>query len=58
VDGINTIDYSTISPFDNLQSGNNAVYDLQGRKIANGNWSDGKISKGIYIINGKKILVK
>ena len=29
------------------------IYDLQGRK-----WSNGQLSKGIYIINGKKIVVK
>lgn len=53
-DGINTIDYSTISPFDNLQSGNSAIYDLLGRKVT----QRSTMSKGIYIINGKKILVK
>ena len=31
----------------------NKVYDLQGRSISNG-----KLSKGIYVINGKKVLVK
>ena len=33
------------------ENGVKAVYDLQGRKIANP-------TKGIYIINGKKMLVK
>ncbi len=31
----------------------NAFYDLQGRKIANS-----KLSKGIYIHNGKKVVIK
>ena len=33
------------------QNGVKAVYDLQGRKVANP-------TKGIYIINGKKVLIK
>lgn len=32
---------------------NNVVYDLQGRPIANG-----KLTKGLYIVNGKKTVVK
>ena len=31
------------------------IYDLQGRKMVNGKWLNGKSSKGIYIVNGKKI---
>ena len=31
----------------------NAIYDLQGRKIVNGNWSNGKY---LTIVSGKKIL--
>ena len=44
-------------------------YDLQGRKVVNGSWSmvlatphslreNGQLKKGIYIVNGKKILIK
>jgi len=29
------------------------LYDLQGRK-----WSNGQLSKGVYITNGKKHVVK
>ena len=39
----------------------NAVYDLQGRKVAdNGQWSmvNGQFPKGIYIQNGKKFIIK
>lgn len=32
---------------------NNGVYDLQGRKIAND-----KLPKGIYIVNGNKVIIK
>ena len=32
---------------------NNVVYDLQGRPISNG-----KLTKGLYIVNGKKTVVK
>ena len=45
------------------------IYDLQGRRVANGPWSmvlatphslreNGQLKKGIYIVNGKKILIK
>ena len=35
-----------------------AIYDLSGRKRANGKWQllNGQLPKGIYIVNGKKIL--
>ncbi len=34
------------------------VYDLQGRKIVNGKSSNHQLSRGIYIVDGKKVLVK
>ena len=33
----------------------NDVYDLSGRLIVNGNWSNVKLPNGIYIFNGKKM---
>ena len=33
----------------------NDVYDLSGRLIVNGNWSNVKLPDGIYIFNGKKM---
>lgn len=33
-------------------------YDLQGRKIVNSKWSNGQMPKGLYIVNGKKHIVK
>ena len=32
------------------------VYDLQGRKLTGGNIQDVKLPKGVYIINGKKVV--
>ncbi len=42
------------------QDGNNssAVYDLSGRKITNSCLPDNKLSKGIYIVNGKKVVTR
>ena len=36
----------------------NDVYDLSGRKVANGQWSmfNVQLKKGIYIVNGKKVV--
>ena len=35
-----------------------AIYDLSGRQVVNGKLSDTKLSPGIYIMNGHKVLVK
>ena len=54
-------------PFDNMADGiesvhnaqftmHNDVYDLSGRKIENGKKSNRKLPKGIYIVNGRKIV--
>ncbi len=32
-------------------------YDLQGRKVVNGTLSNGKLPKGLYIVNGKKMVI-
>ena len=37
---------------------NDKWYDLQGRLIVNGKLSNGKLPKGLYIHNGKKVVVK
>ena len=34
------------------------VYDLSGRKIENSKWSNRQLPKGIYIVNGKKVIIK
>ena len=35
-----------------------SVYDLSGRKSVNGKLSNGKLPKGIYIKDGKKVVIK
>ena len=34
------------------------IYDLQGRKLSSDSWKEGRMKKGIYIINGQKVVVK
>ena len=48
---------STIGQSDNLQSYDEAIYDLSGRKVSNGKLSNGQMPKGIYIYKGKKIVM-
>jgi hypothetical protein len=38
-----------------MQNGNAAIYNLAGQRIANGKKP---AAKGLYIINGKKVIVK
>ena len=47
-----------ISIVEALTGAENAVYDLSGRQIANDKWQNGKLPKGIYIVNGKKVLIR
>jgi len=44
-----TTDINAIGQSDNVQSDDDAIYDLSGRKVSNG-----QMPKGIYIQNGKK----
>ena len=53
-----TTDIENIGQSDNLQSDDDAIYDLNGRKVAEGKLSNGQLPKGIYIQNGKKIVIK
>ena len=32
------------------------VYDLQGRRVSNSNSSNGQLKKGLYIVNGQKVI--
>jgi len=52
-DGIRNIEHSPLNI-------DHSVYDLHGRRIANGQWSivNGQFPKGIYINGHKKILIK
>ena len=43
-----------ISVVETFQGRANGIYDLQGRKLD----SNAQLSKGIYIINGKKVIIK
>ena len=46
---------SILPPAVQKKSADDAIYDLQGRKIANG---QRPTAKGLYIVNGKKVTVK
>ena len=35
-----------------------SYYDLSGRKVANGSWMNRPMRKGLYINNGKKVIVR
>ena len=52
-----TLDIQTVN---GTSSAVDAVYDLSGRKLVNGQWSlvNGQLPKGIYIVNGRKVVVK
>lgn len=41
-----------------IDNSSDAVFDLSGRKIVNGQLSNSQLDKGIYIVNGKKHVVK
>ena len=42
----------------NSKSSNSECFDLSGRKIIKGNLLTSKLPKGVYIINGRKVVVK
>ena len=44
--------------FTNYTDYNDAWYTLDGRKIVHGTSSNGKLPKGVYIVNGRKVVVK
>ncbi|MBQ9357318.1 MAG: hypothetical protein IJT98_08540 [Prevotella sp.] len=52
---INAIDDLVI---DHSRLDNDAIYDLQGRQLSNGKLSNGQITPGLYIQNGRKFIVK
>ena len=35
-----------------------AIYNLAGQKMVNGQWSNGKLPLGIYIVGGRKVVIK
>ncbi len=52
-DDATSIEHSTL----NIEHSEESIYDLSGRKV-NGQWStvNGQLPKGVYIVNGKKII--
>ena len=52
---INVSDPTGIQQIENgeLETENAAIYDIQGRKVG-----QERLTKGIYIVNGKKVVVK
>ena len=54
-DGIKTIDTSSLNE-GSSKNNDGSVFDLQGRKMENVKSVNGKLPKGIYIINGKKVI--
>ena len=55
--GIVTIDNPNLDERSGMKDGG-SVFDLQGRKILNGASINGNLPKGVYIVNGKKIVFK
>ena len=56
VSAIDDPDAIKVSKANSMSEG--TVYDLSGRKIVNGKLSNGKLPKGIYIKDGKKVVLK
>ena len=54
--GIKVIENEPVS--NPTQEGRVCVYDLQGRKIETGSQNLEALPKGVYIVNGKKVIVK
>ena len=52
---LNAITETTINNEPMVRKG---VYDLQGRKLSDGTDVNVKMKKGIYIINGEKVVVR
>jgi hypothetical protein len=58
-DGIERIsEFSEFSEHSEFSEKAPAFFDLSGRKMVNGQWSNGKLKKGIYITGGKKVVIK
>ncbi len=57
-DSIAAVETGIVAPaIKNCQSADNAVYDLQGVRVATGQCTEG-LRPGVYIINRKKVVVK
>ena len=40
------------------QKNDDVWYDLQGRRIGQGSMANGQLKPGLYIVNGKKVIIK
>ena len=51
---------TSVRSIDNGQPTMDSIYDLSGRRIANGQWSmvNGQLKKGVYVKSGRKVIVK
>ena len=48
-----------VSEMERMRYGENEkIFDLQGRQIVNGQSGNGKLPKGLYIVNGKKVVIR
>lgn len=55
VDGIETVATPDVAPDDAERQ---TVYDLQGRKVEKGSQNWENLPKGVYIVNGRKVVVR
>lgn len=58
VDPYNPQDGSSVAIQTQTENVRQPVFDLQGRKLLNSQWSNSQIRRGLYIQNGKKVVVK
>ena len=67
MDADQSLEQKVVTPVEAIDNGQltmdngKGVYDLSGRRVnvnANGNGNNSRLKKGVYIVNGKKILVK
>jgi hypothetical protein len=56
--GQQTTGIGSLTPSPSPKGEGSEYYNLQGCKVSNSKWSNGQIKPGLYIQNGKKIIVK
>ena len=55
ISGIHTVGDASSTPNTQMPS---PIYDLSGRRLSNSKWSNGQMRKGVYIQNGKKVVIR
>jgi hypothetical protein len=58
VDSYNPQNGSSVAIPTQTENVRQPVFDLQGRKLLNSQWSNSQIRRGLYIQNGRKVVVK